>query len=157
MVNQVWVHDKTQELLELKAQKAQIRRNWEHDRHSYTDKLDDQLADTMRALRRNNTPITEIMREYGTQDRNTVRNYLGRVTEGLYEDSGLDIRTLKAQRKRAVARWRHDLPNRTATIDDNIAIVIQAMRDEGLSQGKIAKLYGTTNQETIKGYLEREC
>lgn len=157
MVNPVWVHDKTQELLELKAQKAQIRRNWEYDRHSYTDKLDDQLADTMRALRRNNTPITEIMREYGTQDRNTVRNYLGRVTEGLYEDSGLDIRTLKAQRKRAVARWRHDLPNRTATIDDNIAIVIQAMRDEGLSQGKIAKLYGTTNQETIKGYLEREC
>ena len=157
MVNQVWVNDKTQELLELKAQKAQIRRNWEYDRHSYTDKLDDQLADTMRALHRNNTPITEIMREYGTQDRNTVRNYLGRVTEGLYEDSELDIRTLKAQRKRAVARWRHDLPNRTAIIDDNIAIVIQAMRDEGLSQGKIAKLYGTTNQETIKGYLEREC
>lgn len=160
MVNQVWVDDKTQELLELKAQRTHIRRVWENDRHSYTDKLDDQLADTMMSLKALGYSNNELCEIYGSQDKNTIRTYLHRRTDGAHQSTTPNPATvleLKEKRQKAVEKWRKDLQNRTAVVDDEIAIIMQAMRDEGLSQRKIAKLYGTQDTPTIRRYLEREC
>lgn len=158
MIDPLYVNDKVAEMLDLKERREKAKREWENDRRTYTDEIDDMLASTMRSLRRNGVPISEIMKEYGTQDRHTILGYLGRVVVSDTDtDTDTDIRSLKAQRQRAVKRWRGDLPNRLQAVDDDISIIMQTLYEGGVSQRRIAECYGTTNQATIKSYLERDC